>query len=114
MVDSLPKENYLDWTNADKGLKFGSRYIDGAGAFSKFLWKFIAKNNNLGSIFAYDVLIRNCDRTQNKPNLLLVDNTIYLIDHELCFDIDEKYLSNIQTFNFEAYPFSKAYFLQRA
>jgi hypothetical protein len=36
-------------------------------------------------VFAFDALAENLDRRSDNPNLLLHQDDIYLIDHELCF-----------------------------
>jgi hypothetical protein len=76
---------------ADKRMKFGSALIEGNYLFSPTFTKTqAAKMIELDTLFAYDVFIRNRDRTAFKPNLLVKGNSAFLIDHELGFEIDDQ------------------------
>lgn len=89
----------------DEGYKFCSKYLEGNAIFNPLVTNSFLKDYEVASIFAFDFLIYNADRGgfRNKPNLLINDNGLYLIDHELTFpfisaEIDEvnyeKYLGN--------------------
>ncbi|WP_130735472.1 HipA family kinase [Flavobacterium sp. J27] len=89
----------------DKGYKFCTEYHEGyvimsSLASSKFLKQFEVEN-----LFAFDNLIMNVDRGgfRNKPNLLLNDDEIMLIDHEqtLAFinSFDNNNINFFNTFN---------------
>lgn len=72
----------------DDRLKFGSELLEGFN-----LMKIDAFNSSqarrmmkLGSLFAFDVLVRNRDRNRSKTNLLIKSNESVLIDHELAFE----------------------------
>ncbi len=39
----------------------------------------------LENIFAFDLFVHNTDRRNNNPNLLLIKDEVYLIDHEKAF-----------------------------
>jgi hypothetical protein len=73
---------------ADERLKFGSKLIQGNYLFNPSLTKIqAARMIELDTLFAYDCFIRNRDRTNLKPNLLVKGKSAFLIDHELAFEI---------------------------
>jgi hypothetical protein len=111
-IDSLPKQVQERISKSGDGLKFCCRYLEGAGTYTHSLGKFISKSNHIANIFAYDILIRNVDRTKAKPNILLQNNSIYLIDHELSFDVDEKYLYKFNNLDTSVYPFESHIFYE--
>ncbi|MEM6299758.1 MAG: HipA family kinase [Bacteroidota bacterium] len=63
---------------------FGSQYIEGSVGVN-------GDHNGLNfyemqHVLAFDVLVENVDRVgTHKPNLLVKDGDLHLIDHELCF-----------------------------
>lgn len=72
--------------NADPRLKFATEYIEGAPNSLIEMDKKIVENKiDLDTLYAFDNLIRNHDRGQAKPNLLLGSEYAYLIDHEYAF-----------------------------
>lgn len=74
----------------DDRYKFGSRLISPAIEYqpATFDIKEIKDLIDIDSIFAFDNLIRNRDRTVGKPNFLISGKSGYVIDHELGFQID--------------------------
>jgi hypothetical protein len=54
----------------------------------------------LETLWAFDVLIRNSDRNQGKPNLLATSQDVWLIDHERALDT----LPEKVTFDIEDWP----------
>ncbi len=62
---------------------FGTEYLEGATTYSPSLNTKDFEPYEIESIYAFDVVINNFDRTPRKPNILLYDRTYYLIDHEL-------------------------------
>lgn len=68
------------------GLKFGSKYIPGSQGYTVSLHKQqIQKRLAVDTLFAFDHLINNTDRNSNRPNVLVQDLEILVIDHELAF-----------------------------
>ncbi len=45
----------------------------------------------MGNIFAFDVLIMNVNRQVGKPNVLVKNQNIYVIDHELSMNIEHSF-----------------------
>lgn len=79
---------FESFQHMDDRLKFGTRMITGNYLFEPALKKAqVARMIDIECLFAYDQLIRNVDRTNGKPNLLIKGNSAFLIDHELAFDI---------------------------
>lgn len=73
------------------GIYFGCEYIENAINYSKAIPKSLLPKWEIENIFAFDVLIRNTDRREGKPNLFLKDKSLFLIDHELCLDVQKAY-----------------------
>jgi hypothetical protein len=88
---------YFD--QGDDRLKFGSRLISPAIEYQPetFEIKDIKDLTDIDSIFAFDNLIRNRDRTPGKPNFLISGKEGYMIDHELGFQIDSDTKNEILT-----------------
>ncbi len=87
----------------DDGYKFCTEYYEGyvivsAVASSKFLKDYETEN-----LFAFDNLIMNVDRGgfRNKPNLLIQDEEMLLIDHEQTFPFINSFPNN-STINFHS------------
>jgi len=69
------------------GVKFGSELITPHNPFYASLGKEIIESKiEIDSLFAFDNLIRNRDRNNYKPNLLLSRDSAYLLAHELGFE----------------------------
>jgi hypothetical protein len=74
-------------------LKFASEFIPGHYRFPTDLDKKVVENIvDLQTLFAFDNLIRNRDRNKYKPNLLVLQNDSFLIDHEMGLELDEQTL----------------------
>lgn len=87
-------EAFEIFQQVDERIKFGTEQIEGNFLFSPVLTKRqAARMIELDSLFAFDNLIRNRDRNNAKPNLLVKGNSAYLIDHELGFEIDNQTLA---------------------
>lgn len=86
-IASLPEQEGLRLRAISAGLKFGSAEIPNAPIVDVRQQRSFLKNYDIGTIFAFDNLVLNPDRggTRNKPNLLINDDTLVLIDHELIF-----------------------------
>ncbi|WP_264790637.1 HipA family kinase [Aureispira anguillae] len=85
------------------GVYYGSRLINNHTAYTKDLKASYFDKDIMEQVFAFDVLIRNFDRRRGKegnnekveigkPNVLLKDKEVYLIDHDLSLDIRKTYI----------------------
>jgi hypothetical protein len=89
----------------DDRLKFGCQFIENCfllhpGVLSE---QELGEIPEVETIFAFDNLIRNRDRNNGKPNLLLQKkNNIILIDHELGFEVTEKTTLEITDRNWDS------------
>lgn len=89
----------------DKGYKFCTEYHEGYVIMSSLASSKFLKDYEIENLFAFDNLIMNVDRGgfRNKPNLLLKDDEMMLIDHEqtLAFmnSFENKDINNFTTFN---------------
>ena len=75
----------------DERLKFATKLLNPSYEYSANIFnrQQLKSYLEIDSIFAFDVLIQNGDRTKGKPNLLFFNKDGYLIDHELGFNIDK-------------------------
>jgi hypothetical protein len=73
----------------DDRLKFGSELLEGFARFDPASISAAEARKMIGvdCVFAFDNLIRNPDRNNIKPNLLVKSDQAFLIDHELGFEI---------------------------
>jgi hypothetical protein len=86
----------------DDRMKFGTRMITGNYLFEPALKKSqVARMIDIECLFAFDQLIRNVDRTNGKPNLLIKGKSAFLIDHELAFDIQPDTFDKLTTVGIE-------------
>jgi len=89
----------------DKGYKFCTEYHEGYVIMSSLASSKFLKDYEIENLFAFDNLIMNVDRGgfRNKPNLLLKDEEMLLIDHEqtLAFinSFENKDINFFSTFN---------------
>jgi hypothetical protein len=105
LVATKPLDFQLQFNKADIRTKFATVALDGVNTASASLKKsnFIQRLP-IDTLFAFDNLIKNADRGQGKPNLLLSTKgkQAYLIDHEYVLDRDE--ISNTNWSNFRINP----------
>lgn len=90
-----------------KGYKFCSKKIDQYIGFKPDVSVGFLRDYEIAGIFAFDVLMQNSDRGgfRGKPNLLINDNSLVMIDHELTLSfINESH--NIPNYenNINIYP----------
>jgi hypothetical protein len=86
----LPIFAQVQLSVADQRLKFATERIENAkNALPELPAKYFNKRISMATLYAFDNLIRNCDRGHPKPNLLLNEEDAFLIDHELTFGIDD-------------------------
>lgn len=94
-------------SSLDKGYKFCSNFVEQNAIFNPLVSNSFLKDYEVANIFAFDLFVYNVDRggEHNKPNLLINDSNLILIDHELTFpfinntiqDVDyETFLGNYQ------------------
>lgn len=94
---NLGKDLIQQLDNADERLKFATEVVEGFNRFDAgIVKKEIAKRIEIDTLFAFDCLIKNQDRGQVNPNLLIKPETAYLIDHELSFGITQKNIDNLK------------------
>ncbi len=91
MVQELKKHEKYKSSNICEGVFFGTKFLsnvesfDGSTALKNYdYWE-------LGNIFAFDVLIQNADRQVGKPNVIIKNKTIHVIDHELSLNISKSF-----------------------
>lgn len=82
-IETLAPQQLEQLGTAQVGLKYGCRYIETPHRFSPALAKRYLAGYDMASIYAFDNLILNRDRDAIKPNMLLVGQEAYLIDHEI-------------------------------
>ena len=77
----------------DDGYKFCSKFVEQTVIFNPNVTNAFLKDYEVANIFAFDLLIYNVDRggERNKPNLLINDANLILIDHELSFPFIDNY-----------------------
>lgn len=74
-------EAYKDF-DLQAGYYYGCEYLQNSVPYEVTdLEKFV--NYELETIFAFDALLRNIDRRTFRPNILVYEEELYLIDHEL-------------------------------
>ncbi len=86
-LETLPDEYREIEQNTHRGLRFGSRFASGYAIFDDALPATHLDPITMGSVYAFDNLVRNLDRGgfRKKPNLLIRDGDFLLIDHEQIF-----------------------------
>jgi hypothetical protein len=88
-LSGLTDEMHQQLEAADPRAKFATALVDGFYRFDKKIPKtLLAKRVDIDTLFAFDNLIRNAGRGQQKPNLLITKHTAWLIDHEFTFNLE--------------------------
>lgn len=119
-LNKLDKSNVsINIDELDEGLKFCSLYKDGYLLFNPLTQLSFVDQYEIERLFAFDYVVMNADRGgfHKKPNLLIDNNSLYLIDHELTlpyinghdsnFDSNFKHNQNLYNFNCEQHIFKK-------
>lgn len=91
-----------------KGYKFCSKKLDQYAIFNKNVSVGFLRDYEIASIFAFDVLMQNTDRGGflDKPNLLINDDSLIMIDHELTLSfINDKQNKTDYENNIRAFPY---------
>jgi hypothetical protein len=106
---TLDVEAQQDLATRFKGISFGSKLID-ATILNPQIKSNVFDIHDCAMVFAFDCLILNQDRGghRNKPNLMLNDDGLTLIDHELTFhfidgDQDDSYNAVMVEFQHSAW-----------
>lgn len=110
-VDPAITEVISDQELADKlrnsaGLNYGSRFITG-GFETRPIGKALPmalKQLSL-EIFAFDALLQNPDRRDDKPNILWKSDDLYIIDHEMSFSFIYAILQSANPWQLSELPF---------
>jgi hypothetical protein len=85
---NLPHEALVVYEQRDNRIYFATELIDTHIPFdtASIPKDFMLKRIDIDTLFAFDNLIRNRDRDNYKPNILLGKAAAHPIDHELAFD----------------------------
>jgi hypothetical protein len=84
-VATVPRELQPIMTSKALGLNIGSRYISGNATFQPAPTLPPELHQTAARIFAFDLMLQNADRRDEKPNSFLAEGKIYVYDHELSF-----------------------------
>lgn len=98
-INSLEKEDQQRMKEIGRNYFFGSELIYPKLDYSDALTNKHLESYDIESIFAFDVLIRNTDRREQKPNIFFQKDTYYLIDHEQTLYIDKGFTDYYNTSN---------------
>jgi len=114
-LSEFHQEDYIP--QLDKGFKFCSKYHLGYVAATALASRQKLKQYEIATLFAFDCLVLNTDRggyLGGKPNLLISDEEMLLIDHEHTFPfINDKYiLSNSDYMLFATYEYRRHIFFK--
>jgi hypothetical protein len=91
LIRELKKqEKYKNW-EITEGVYFASKYIPNSRSFTDIVPLRSYNYWELGNIFAFDVLIMNIDRQCENPNVIVKNQAIYVIDHELSMNISRTF-----------------------
>lgn len=102
------EQDFVD--KIDSGYKFCSKYHGQHLIFNPLVSLSFIKDYDIENLFAFDNIIINADRGgfRDKPNLLINDSNILLIDHELTIPFINNLSENPNYFNYlRNYPFQK-------
>lgn len=86
MIENLKKQEKYANFDLLAGYYYGSEYFKNNALYDKSKLKDL-EEWGADNIFAFDTLIVNVDRRTRKPNILIVDEEYYLIDHELTLNV---------------------------
>ncbi len=91
LIQELKKhEKYKNW-HITAGVFFASKHLHGVKSITDGLSLQRYDKWEMGNIFAFDVLIMNTDRQVGKPNVIIKNNDIYVIDHELSMSVSHTF-----------------------
>ncbi|WP_417351336.1 HipA family kinase [Flavobacterium alkalisoli] len=99
-----------EFRKIQKGYKFCSKFMEQYAMFNPLVSNTFLRQYDIENIFAFDFMMLNSDRGgfHNKPNLLINDDELIIIDHELTLPfINDK----TKVFDYERslnnYPYQK-------
>lgn len=96
------------------GWNFGSRYLGPAFVSWPQLRSIpSAMQQDAADIFAFDLMIQNPDRRQEKPNLLRRDDDLAIFDHELAFSFLRVIFQNEYPWDGKGLEFAKDHVFYR-
>ena len=107
-ISDLEADLKLQLKRKDWRINFATKLIDGSFKFEEILERDAIGNFKADTIFAFDYMVCNLDRTNSKPNILFKGTKSYLIDHEKTFCYDETTFPRI--INGELYDYKKHIF----
>lgn len=86
----------------DKGYKFCSEFMSQYVIFNPLVSLSFIKDYDIENLFCFDNMVINVDRgvARDKPNLLINDNNILLIDHELTLPFINNGIENTNYYNY--------------
>lgn len=84
-VQTVPREFQAIMLSKAVGLNIGSRYISANAPFQPRPLLPPNLHQAAARIFAFDLMLQNADRRDEKPNSFLADGKTYVYDHELSF-----------------------------
>jgi len=87
LVHSITNDQDLhDRMKNSVGLNFGSKLLTGGvSTWISFAGMTAEQIEQITKIYLFDALIENPDRRKDKPNLLIKEGKLYVIDHESAF-----------------------------
>lgn len=88
-IMTFPGELQMYLEDKGSGIKFGNLFMEGSLQFDPTSSRQIGIVKNrieMDTLYAFDQLINNIDRNSNRPNILIRQDEIMLIDHELAFN----------------------------
>lgn len=84
-MDAALGKEYFQRCNSSLGYNYGSTYQSGLLILDNKIALTSKQKEQTQEIVAFDLLIRNTDRSQEKPNIITNGSDLVLLDHELAF-----------------------------
>jgi len=99
-INTIPIPLRYPFLNIETDIVFGCELIQGSYRFDPTMKKGqLSRMIDIDTSFAFDQLICNGDRTNYKPNILLLGDYAYIIDHEKGFNITNKSIRYVKNQN---------------
>jgi hypothetical protein len=110
---TLSQDQRAEINGKDYRLPFATALLKPVAVFNPNLSsKDLNRYADADTLFAFDCLIWNVDRTLTKPNLLLSSETLHPIDHELSLSIPADYAARLTDYQW-GYPAEQHIFYKR-
>lgn len=87
MINELKKHEKYKYWEVNEGIFFGTKYMEDAKSFTDTIQLKKYDYWVLNNIFAFDVLIMNSDRQRLKPNVMVKNKEIFVIDHQYSLNV---------------------------